>query len=244
MDGLKKEVLKKPYKLLCAVALLLCVCKEIPEHCGNYVLIDPNTGKCETENEKAPLEETTPPETATPVIYHDRDGKKYGTVKIGTQNWMAENLNYDTADGTLSWCYDCAKYGRLYTWNAAKTACPSGWHLPSRDEWDKLAKSVGGTEAFSGDNHHWNGAGKALKSKKGWYNNGNGMDDYKFSALPGGYRSPNGKYYSAGDYGYWWTAAEYGSNAYHRDMDYNDDYLSEYYNDKSRAYSVRCLKDN
>ena len=75
-----------------------------------------------------------------------RDGKKYKTVKIGSQTWMAENLNYETQD---SYCYEndesnCSKYGRLYTWTAAKKACPSGWHLPSKAEFETLFSSVGG----------------------------------------------------------------------------------------------------
>ena len=60
----------------------------------------------------------------------DRDGRIYRYVRIDIQNWMAENLNYgDTA----------------YSWNEAKTACPAGWHLPSKEEWDYLFRSIGST---------------------------------------------------------------------------------------------------
>ena len=77
-----------------------------------------------------------------------RDGKKYKTVQIGKQIWMAENLNYKTGE---SWCNgnmdsNCDKYGRLYTWKVAMSACPSGWHLPSKNEFDVLINEVGGVE--------------------------------------------------------------------------------------------------
>jgi uncharacterized protein (TIGR02145 family)/uncharacterized repeat protein (TIGR02543 family) len=155
-----------------------------------------------------------------------RNGKIYNTVKIGNQMWMAENLNYDTADGTGSWCYEnnpdsCVKYGRLYNWNTAMAGkasskknpsgvqgvCPAGWHLPSYDEWDILSMFTGS----------WEMAGK-LKSTSGWYisimgfftgEEGNGTDDYGFSALPGGERYAEGNFVVAGSMGGWWMTEEY-----------------------------------
>lgn len=72
------------------------------------------------------------------IFTDSRDGKKYRTVKIGDQIWMAENLNYSS--GT---CYkkedaNCDRYGRLYTWKDALDASPEGWHLPSKEEWQTL----------------------------------------------------------------------------------------------------------
>ncbi|MDR2693532.1 MAG: hypothetical protein LBB74_04875, partial [Chitinispirillales bacterium] len=97
----------------------------------------------ETSDTLSAIADTLP---ETPVPFTDtRDGRKYRVVKIGNQRWMAQNLNYQTADS--SWCYgndnsNCDTYGRLYAWSAAKTACPAGWHLPSRAEWDILSNFV------------------------------------------------------------------------------------------------------
>ena len=160
-----------------------------------------------------------------------RDGKKYKTVKIDTQTWMAENLNY-AASGSK--CYDnkpenCQKYGRLYDWSTAKKACPSGWHLPSKAEWDVL-----------GDDS------KKLKAKSGWNNNGNGTDEFGFSALPGGYGNSDGSFYNVGNYGYWWSANEYEDYsyyAYYRNMVYYYDYAFWGYDFKSILRSVLCVQD-
>jgi len=172
-----------------------------------------------------------------------RDGQKYKTVKIGNQVWMAENLNYQTERG--SWCYknhtdSCAKYGRLYDWNTAKTVSPAGWKLPDRDDWRKLVSTAGGLEI----------AGKKLKSKSGWNNrgdgsSGNGTDDFGFSALPGVNRDSDGSFYDAGSNGFWWTATECRNRdfAYYWRVHYSSEYGYEdnYY--KSDGFSVRCVKN-
>jgi uncharacterized protein (TIGR02145 family) len=164
-----------------------------------------------------------------------RNGQKYRAVKIGNRTWMAQNLNIKTGN---SWCYGnedskCRQYGRLYDWNTAKSACPSGWHLPTVQEWDNLSQAAGGSVA-----------GKKLKAASGWSNNGNGTDEYGFSALPGGNRGTGGSFYHAGDHGFWWTATESGSgNADFRLMGYDDDGVDESNHDKDYGYSVRCVGD-
>jgi uncharacterized protein (TIGR02145 family) len=181
-------------------------------------------------------------ETQTSTFTDGRDGKTYKTVVIGGKTWMAENLNIETEG---SWCYDnkesnCEKYGRLYNWKAAKTACPAGWHLPLREEWGDLAKAVGGSGKYGTGGK----AGKKLKSTSGWNNKGNGTDDYGFSALPGGYRYTDGNFDDAGYYGHWWTATEGDAgNAYYRDMYYDHDNVNENGDGKGIGFSVRCRGD-
>ncbi|SHK77328.1 major paralogous domain-containing protein [Fibrobacter sp. UWH5] len=215
------------------------------------------------------------PEITYGTMTDKRDNKTYKTVKIGDQVWMAENLNY--ADSTKtpslkgkSWCYEnaadsCAKYGRLYTWAAAidsvalandvdnpqtcgygKTCtlptvvqgvCPSGWHLPTYGEWRTLLEAVGGFST----------AGEILKSGSGWFSNGNGTDDYGFSALPAGSRYSNGYFFNAGSYATFWSASQnenYSDYAYSVDLSYDieDAFMYDYI--KDYGYSVRCLQNS
>ncbi len=146
-----------------------------------------------------------------------RDGETYYTVKIGNQVWMAENLAYNI--GKDCWAYDEDErnvdiYGRLYSWEAAKRACPSGWHIPSQGEWEQLARYINNKKGVYEKSSHgdWYNLGKHLKAKKGWdmnydNNKGCGIDDFGFSALPGGIIMGDG-FSGVGKYGQWWSSTE------------------------------------
>jgi uncharacterized protein (TIGR02145 family) len=178
------------------------------------------------------------------------DGSRsYKTVEIGTQVWMAENLNSFITGSNASKCYgndfaNCDKYGSLYNWDAAKMACPPDWHLPSDADWNTLMKFV---NPSCTDNSDCAGAGTKLKATAGWnFDAGTpaGTDDYGFSALPGGFGYSGGSFYNVGYYGTWWSASESNSySAYYRDMGYYYEYVNYYYYDKDYLYSVRCLQD-
>jgi len=207
---------------------------------------------CNTANEKvvevrkeetatqsaAPSQNTAPSQSTASSFVDSRDGKRYKTIRIGSQTWMAENLNNEMSGGK---CYDnyspnCAKYGRMYNWNQAMVACPSGWHLPRDAEWSQLMGYVGGREF----------AGKKLKSRSGWNDSGNGTDEYGFSALPGGTGSDDGTF---SDYsnavGYWWSATEYendASEAWYRAIDWFNDYVEREKFWKVTLFYVRCVQ--
>jgi len=177
-----------------------------------------------------------------------RDGKKYKSVTIGKQTWMAENLNYagknECEDSSnCSMCYDdnpanCKKYGRLYGWETAMEACPNGWHLPSKNEWQTLVNFVGGEKI----------AREKLKANSGWDSyqgkSGSGTDNYEFSALPGGSGSSLGPDFDGvGERGYWWTTTAEIAYAYtsNKSLSYYD--MSSSSNVKFYLCSVRCLQD-
>ena len=129
-----------------------------------------------------------------------RDGQTYKTTTIGSQVWMAENLNYVTVggvadDGVGSQCvlnspHYCNISGRIYSWDAAKNVCPEGWRLPSRDDFELLLSTVSDNVFYyQGDDGtvdiEDNDAEK-LKSQVValWSWSWNGTDDYGFSAIP------------------------------------------------------------
>jgi uncharacterized protein (TIGR02145 family) len=169
------------------------------------------------------------------VLTDSRDGKKYRVVKIGNQIWMAENLNYNASG---SKCYDnlesnCEKYGRLYNWDMAMIACPSGWHLSSDNEWTVLMNFV---------NYTANPAVK-LMATSGWrhMHSGGCTDDYGFSALPGGGGYENNKFSGIDTWGNWWSAKEaHPGSAYKFSGDIGIGKSSDL---KIYLFSVRCLKN-
>jgi uncharacterized protein (TIGR02145 family)/uncharacterized repeat protein (TIGR02543 family) len=195
----------------------------------------------------------TPPSVGT--FTDSRDGKIYRKVTIGTQTWMAENLNYDVPNNTTDVCYEnsadsCAKYGRLYDWPTAMEACPVGWHLPSAgakgrdlDEWQTLIHYVG----------DWGSAGEQLKSTIGWYVSGYDYDycditdEYGFSALPGGKYDMFGGEFSfngASYHGQWWSADEADPNkAWSFYLYYRNNWVHNDISDWTEKFSVRCVQD-
>ena len=224
-------------------------------------------GDKNAKDKAASAADTTDAAAITPDTYttftDTRDGKVYKIVKIGSQTWFAENLNY-AAKGSK--CYgegdtvvleeglystpkktlspdevqtNCAKYGRLYTWETALTACPAGTHLPFDEEWATLVDYAGGDST----------AGKKLKSSTGWerYKKYTGTDEYGFSAFPGGIHSSAGYFWYAGYTSDWWSATEKGTiygGAWSWYIRHHNDkvYRNEVY--KIVLISVRCVLDD
>jgi uncharacterized protein (TIGR02145 family) len=177
-----------------------------------------------------------------------RDGKTYKSIKIGNQEWMAENLAYKTPSG--SWDYGdltlANKYGRLYNWEAAKQAVPAGWHLPTDAEWKQLEIFLGMSQADA-DGVSSRGAieGGKLKSLSGWAKEGHGTDAVGFAALPGGLFMTNSNDFMAVDwYGYWWTATESdNSNVWFRLIVNGNSKIIRNLSIKQDGFSVRCIKN-
>lgn len=182
-----------------------------------------------------------------------RDGHEYYKTKIGSQVWMTENMKYNPA-GAVTYCYNddevyCSmRYGRLYSWSAAQQACPTGWHLPSKDEWDTLYLFI---ERDKGDSTL---IGPALKSEYSWEENGGGTDDYNFSAWAAGvytgYIKETGKpgVVNKGYVATFWTSTMSTRSdsgvGYGMVLMFNDNLL--YWEDdfnEANALSVRCIKD-
>ena len=165
----------------------------------------------------------------------ERDGKTYKTVRVGNQTWMAENLNYNTSN---SWCNECETYGRLYNYQSALTACASGWHLPSDDEWSTLVSNCGGDSI----------AGRKLQetdTTSTWYSPSKGAtNETGFTALLGGCRDINGKIYLVGGIGLYWSSSERNrGSAWDRGLLYNYSNIYRFHDRKKEGLSVRCIKD-
>lgn len=177
-----------------------------------------------------------------------RDNKTYKTIKIGEQEWMAENLSFQTTSG--SWFIwnsksEGDKYGRVYTFDAAIEAVPAGWHLPSDEEWKELELYLGLSEAeVENTGIRGSDQGNKLKSTSGWAENGNGTNAFGFGALPGGFRTSFGSSLANEYYGLWWTAtAADSSTAWFRMIQSSNTGIIRNLAYKEEAYSVRCIKN-
>jgi uncharacterized protein (TIGR02145 family) len=210
----------------------------------------------------------TPAFTCGTSIVSDVDGNSYNTIQIGAQCWTQSNLkvskyrngdsiptglnNSDfglTSSGTYAIyendpVYD-GLYGKLYNHLAVmdtRGLCPTGWHVPTDNEWSIMENFLGGSSVAAG----------ALKSTTtqptpgGWYSPNTGATNSSgFSAMPGGIRyGGNGTYGAVLSYGYWWSSSLFGSNfAWARFFGHT--YVTIYRNSQTRNYgfSVRCLRD-
>lgn len=156
----------------------------------------------------------------------ERDGQTYKSVRIGTQVWMAQNLNYVPAgkDGNGAWCYEnsvdsCMKYGRLYDWTTAKGVCPQGWHLPSDGEWAILSNLFGGDA------------------------NAGLMINATLSVLFAGNRSGNGNFNAVGTHAIFWSTSENNTyDAWFRVLESGYGGFNRNYEHKTNGFSVRCLQ--
>jgi uncharacterized protein (TIGR02145 family) len=186
-------------------------------------------------------------------ILFDIQGNKYTTVVIGDQTWMQQNLRVTvTPDSTpvISYVYGgnealAATYGRLYSWDVAMNGstqekaqglCPTGWHIPSDEEWKILEINLGMTRAEADLTNIWRGDGVGTKLGKG------GESGYE--ALYAGRRTSGGSYSLFDWYEYVWTSTEYGSNAWRRCLDKNQTTVGRWNTfPKTYGFSVRCIKN-
>jgi len=200
------------------------------------------------------------------------DGYTYKTVKIGSQEWFAENLKttvyangeeipYSRTDESwktqkmgMRCSYDHseamnAKYGQLYNWYAVddeRGLCPIGWHVPSDEDWQDLEVFLGMSRAdVSLSMKRGSGElniGTKLKAKRGWKEGDKGTDDFGFIALPVGRRIDY--FDGAGDFGNWWSSSPGGDGyAWYRRLFSSNPAIYRIYTDPYNGFSVRCLRD-
>jgi uncharacterized protein (TIGR02145 family) len=197
------------------------------------------------------------------------DGHTYSSIVLGNgQEWMAENLRTtvyangdpipNTVDGNLwsnlttgAWAHYQNNssyenpYGKLYNWytvDDSRNVCPTGWHVPSDDEWSSFVNYLD-PNANGGSN--FNAAGGKMKSTQYWLSpNQDANNESGFSGLPGGNRSVNGAFYGITAGGTWWCSTETNiDNALIRYLWYNDGNADRQTYSKREGFSVRCIRD-
>ena len=135
--------------------------------------------------------------------------------------------------------YKC-NYGLLYNFFAVDTGklAPTGWHVPTDDEWTTLTTYLGG-ESVAG------GKMKTTGTCDWFYPNEGATNEIEFSGLPGGYRHSIDGFVAIGARGSWWSSVEYSTDlAWYRRMGYYYTYVYRYNHTKVNGFSVRCLRDS
>ncbi|MEN9308677.1 MAG: hypothetical protein RL173_2609 [Fibrobacterota bacterium] len=195
------------------------------------------------------------------VVYGSvaQGGTTYRTVLIGSQRWMAENLNDKGTSPITGVCYknsddSCAKYGRHYTWaesmSGSKSSslspsgvmgiCPSGWHVPSDSEWVAMLRLVD-TGSYPDITKLMSSSVKGYAQSKN-YAEEYGSDVYGFRAFLAGYYDRN--FNAFGGNGFWWSATESDStNAWSMDVTSKGMTAFRSYMRKGVSLSIRCKKD-
>ncbi len=215
---------------------------------------------------------TNIPCPGTPIVEYE--GQVYNTIQIFSQCWLKENLNVGTmiqgdqemTDNSIleKYCYNnepdsCAKYGGLYQWDemmhyttekGSQGICPSGWHIPTDDEWKILEGAVDsqygiGNQAW--DEFGWRGtdAGANLKTSSGWYDGGDGTDLFGFSGQPSGTRDYDAGTFSVnGKVAMSWSSTENEPGiVFYRFLFYDDSKAIRGITVVDYGLSVRCIKD-
>jgi len=215
---------------------------------------------------------TNIPCPGTPTVNYE--GRIYNTIQIFSQCWLKENLNVGTmiqgsqemTDNGLieKYCYNnepdsCTKYGGLYQWDemmqyttvqGVQGICPPAWHVAIDEEWNILEGSIDsqygiGNPIWADTSGRGYDAGHKLKSTEGWYNEGNGIDEFGFTGLPGGFLFGSGFFTNISRFGYWWAASEYDvENAWSHTLYFSDPDVYRYYGNKTWGFNVRCVSDN
>jgi len=193
---------------------------------------------------------------------------KFESVKIGNQIWMLKNLDIERfRNGDIipqitdsakwantqspGWCYfdndpsNGKIFGKLYNRYAVedkRCLAPVGWHIPTEKDWEELEEFLGADSVVGGSLKSTG----TIENKDGlWFAPNTGATNKSgFSALPGGYRYPDGTFFGLGYYGYWWAFTGVDTNnTWHRFLHYQGSYIHYLDYGPNAGLSIRCLKN-
>lgn len=216
---------------------------------------------------------TNIPCPGTPTVEYE--GQIYNTIQIFNQCWLKENLNVGTmiqsnqemTDNSIveKYCYNnesdsCAKYGGLYQWNEmmqyttqqdAQGICPTGWHIPTDEEWKVLEGAVDnqygiGDQIWEEFGYRGLDCGTNLKSIVGWNGGGNGIDKFGLSVLPSGILHNVSGFVLINEYGLYWSSEQDEPGiVWYRFFDFESTEVlrGETLSAVGYGQSVRCIKD-